>query len=158
MISLKQIETDLVTAMKAKDAVAVDVLRGLKTRVQNEKAAAGRPERSKGSDLSADELSENEILALIRSEVKRRKEAATAFEQGGNSEFAQKELKEAEILQKYLPAQMSEEAVAKLADEVLSAGAFTAADFGKAMGALKAKAGNTADGALLAKVLKEKLK
>jgi uncharacterized protein YqeY len=147
MISLKQIETDLVTAMKAKDAVAVDVLRGLKTRVQNEKVSKIK-----------DELSEDEILALIRSEVKRRKEAAAGFEQGGNAEAAQKELKEAEILQKYLPAQMSEEAVIKLADEVLSAGAFTAADFGKAMGALKAKAGNSADGALLAKVLKEKLK
>jgi uncharacterized protein len=147
MISLSQIQTDLVTAMKAKDQTAVEVLRGLKTRIQNEQVAK-----------TARELSEDEIIALIRSEVKRRKEAAESFGQGAREELKAKELLEAEILQKYLPAQMSEAQIAELADKVILEGGFTPADFGKAMGMLKAKAGNTADGAMLAKVLKEKLK
>lgn len=147
MISLKQIETDLVTAMKAKDQIAVGVLRGLKTRIQNEKVSK-----------MVEELSEDEILALVRSEIKKRKEAAAGFEKGGNVESSQKELSEAEILAKFLPPQMSEEEIAKMAEEVIASGNFVAADFGKAMGALKAKVGSNADGALVAKILKEKLK
>lgn len=147
MLSLKQIEQDLITAMKAKDQIAVDVLRGLKTRIQNEKVSK-----------MVEELSADEILSLVRSEVKRRKEAAEAFGAGGNNQSKDKELKEAEILTRYLPPQMSEEEIGKLAEEVIAAGSFAAADFGKAMGALKAKVGNSADGAVVAKVLKEKLK
>lgn len=154
MLDLKQIETDMIAAMKSKDSVAVDVLRGLKTRIQNEKVSAARSERGDAPT----ELTEDEISALIRSEIKKRKEAAAAFEQGGNMESKDKELKEAQILSKYLPAQMSEEEIGKLAEEVISSGSFGTADFGKAMGALKARAGNNADGATLAKVLKEKLK
>ncbi len=146
MISLKQIETDLVTAMKAKDQIAVGVLRGLKTRIQNEKVSK-----------MVEELSEDEILALVRSEIKKRKEAAEAFQKGGNSESSQKELSEAEILNKFLPPQMSEAEIAKIAEEVIASGNFVAADFGKAMGALKMRAGTNADGSILAKVLKQKL-
>ncbi|MBI5530423.1 MAG: GatB/YqeY domain-containing protein [Candidatus Doudnabacteria bacterium] len=147
MISLSQIEQDLVSAMKAKEQVAVEVLRGLKTRIQNEKVAKTKAE-----------LDEAEILALVRNEVKRRKDSAEAFVSGGRQELADKELMEAKILEKYLPAAMPEEDIAKIAEEIIAANSFTAADFGKAMGQLKAKIGTAAEGAIMAKVLKEKLK
>jgi uncharacterized protein YqeY len=147
MISLQQIEKDLVAAMKAKDQVKVEVLRGLKTRIQNEKVAKMK-----------EELSDDEVLVLVRSEIKKRKEAGEGFAKGGNTEAAEKELSESKILEAFLPAQMPEEEISKLAEEVIAAGSFTAADFGKAMGALKAKVGNNADGATVAKILKEKLK
>lgn len=146
MINLSQIQTDLVTAMKAKDHVAVEVLRGLKTRIQNEQVAK-----------TARELNEDEIIILIWSEVKRRKEAAESFEKGGRQELKAKELLEAEILQKYLPAQMPENQIAEMAEKVIAEGSFKTADFGKAMGIMKSKLGNSADGATIAKVLKEKL-
>ncbi len=146
MINLQQIETDLTAAIKAKRQIAVDTLRGLKARVQNEKIAKTKPE-----------LSEDELLGLVRSEIKRRKEAAESFAKGGRPELREKELAEAEILQNYLPAQMSEEAVAHLAGQIISDNNFTAADFGRAMGILKAKVGAAAEGGLLAKILKEKL-
>jgi len=146
MFSLSQIETDLVAAIKAKNQLEVETLRGLKTRVQNEQIAKMK------------DLEENDILALVKSEVKRRKEAAETYVSGGRPELAEKELKEAGILEKYLPAQMGEAEIAELALQVIADNGFTAADFGKAMGALKAKAGQNADGSLLAKVLKEKLK
>lgn len=146
MFSLSQIETDLTQAMKAKDQVAVDTLRGLKTRIQNEKIS------------KMAELTENDFLALIRSEVKRRKESASAFTEGGRAEMAQKELQEAEILQKYLPAQMPEDQIAALADKLIQENGYGVKDFGAAMGKLKIQVGSMADGAILAKILKEKLK
>ena len=146
MTNLTQIETELKEAMKAKDPVMMGVLRGLKTRLQNERI-------SKTLDLT-----EQDILNIIRSELKKRKESAESFKAGGRQEMADKELQEAEILKKYLPAQMSEEELVKIITQVLVDNSFTSQDFGKAMGTLKAKVGNNADNALLAKLLKEKLK
>lgn len=146
MVSISQIESDLTAAMKAKDQMTVETLRGLKVRLQNEKIA-------KMADLTDDQ-----IVALLKSEIKRRKEAAESFSVGGRGEMAQKELAESEILQKYLPAQMSEAEISSVIENVIKDSNFTSADFGKAMGAVKLKVGNTADGAMVAKILKEKLK
>ena len=160
MLNLSQIESDLKDSMKARDALSVDTLRGLKTRIQNEQAAASsRPEaQAEGSLAVGKQLSEAAIIALIRSEVKRRKEAATAFGDGSHEEMVEKELAEAKILEKYLPVQMSEEEIGKIIEGIISENNFTAPDFGKAMGKVKAAVGDKADGATVAKVLKEKLK
>ena len=160
MLSLQRIEADLTTAMKAKNQVAVDTLRGLKTRIQNEKTTAkGRPEQSEGSLFAGGrELTEAEIVALIRSEVKKRKEAGEAFQKGGRQELADKELQEAGILEKYLPAQMPEAELVTLIEKAIAENNYSAKDFGQAMGKLKAQVGDKADGASLAKLLKEKLK
>ena len=72
--------------------------------------------------------------------------------------MAAKELAEAKILESYMPAQMSEAEILTVIESVVAEGGFTAADFGKAMGAVKAKVGQNADGAVVAKLLKEKLK
>lgn len=147
MISLSQIETDLTAAMKAKEQLVVDVLRGLKTRIQNEKVAKMKTE-----------LEEAEILALIKSEVKRRKDSAESFIKGARQELADKEMAEIKILEKYLPAAMPESELAAIIEKAIAENNFTAADFGKAMGRLKSQLGNDADGSMLAKLLKEKLK
>jgi len=156
MVSLQQIETDLITAMKAKEQLAVETLRGLKTRIQNEKVA--KMSRGAGSASGGKDLSESEIIALIRSEVKRRKEAAESFKSGARNELMEKELQEAVILEKYLPAQMPEAELSAIIEKTVSENSFTAKDFGAAMGKLKAQLGDRAEGALLAKLLKEKLK
>lgn len=148
MISLTQIESDLKDALKAKDSVKADTLRGLKTRIQNAQTAAGHE----------GELSEPEIVALVRSEVKRRKEAAESFKAGSRAEMAEKELREAEILQKYLPAQMPEDQLAALIEKTIAEMNATAADFGKVMGKLKGELKDSVDGGTLARILKEKLK
>ena len=156
MLSLTQIEQDLVVAMKAKEQLAVETLRGLKTRVQNEQIA--KQSREAGSGSAGKDLNEAEIISLIRNEVKRRKEAAQTYTTGGRQELADKELAEASILEKYLPAQMPEGDLVKIIDDAIAQNSWTVADFGKAMGKLKAQVGDQADGALLAKILKEKLK
>ncbi len=133
--------------MKAKEQLVVDVLRGLKTRIQNEKVAKIKTE-----------LEEAEILALIKSEVKRRKDSAESFIKGARQELADKEMSEIKILEKYLPAAMPESELAAIIEKAIAENNFTAADFGKAMGRLKSQLGNDADGSMLAKLLKEKLK
>lgn len=144
MINLQTIQEALTSALKAKDQLRVDTLRGLKTRIQNEQIAKMK------------ELEDGDVLALIRSEVKRRKEAATAFDSGDRAEMATKERAEAEILAEFLPAQASEEEIQKAVDAVIADNGFVAAQFGQAMGKLKATLPN-ADGATLVKILKEKL-
>lgn len=145
MISLSSIQQDLSEAMKSRDQLKVEVLRGLKTRLQNEQIA------------SMGELSEDQITALVRSEIKRRKEAAAAFQTGDRAEMAQRELSEAEILSAYVPAGPSSDEIMKTVDSVIAENNFTAKDFGAAMGKLKGMMPN-ADGAELSKLLKEKLK
>ncbi|QQS23036.1 GatB/YqeY domain-containing protein [bacterium] len=145
-LSLTQIETLLKEKLKEKNQLAVDTLRGLKTRITNEQI-------SKGSELTSEE-----ILALVKSESKRRKEAADSFKAGGREDSAAKELAEAEVLAQFLPEQVSEEEIARVADEKIAAEGWVASDFGKAMGALKQQFGNSADGGAIAKILKEKLK
>lgn len=146
MISLNQIETELKEGMKAKNQLLVEVLRGLKTRIMNEQIAKMK------------DLSEDEIVVLVKSEVKRRKEAALSYKTGDRSELAEKELAEAMLLEKYLPLQMSEADIIQLVEGLILENNLTAKDFGKAMGLLKAKVGQSADGAVLSKILKEKLK
>jgi len=150
MLSLSQIESDLTESLKARDSLRVDTLRGLKTRIQNE--------LTKAASAGKKELGEPEILALVKSEIKKRKDAAEAFLSGGRSDSAKKEQDEAGILQKYLPLQMSESDLAVIVEKTIAEMSATAVDFGKVMGKLKAQVGDSADGAMLAKLLKEKLK
>lgn len=145
-LSLSKIEELLVEKLKAKEQLAVDTLRGLKTRITNDQI-------SKGSDLTSEE-----VLAIVKSEVKRRKEAAEAFTTGNRPEAATKELAEAEVLSQFMPAQVSEEEIATTIDGKIASEGWTVADFGKAMGALKQHFGNSADGAAVSKILKAKLK
>lgn len=145
MVSLSSIEIDLQAAMKQRNSVAVDTLRGLKTRLENERISTGK------------DLDEPTVLKVIASEVKRRKEAAQAFTTGGRPEMAQKEQDEAILLAAYLPAQLSESDIVAKVDELITANSWTQKDFGQAMGKLKAEFGNSADGATISKILKEKL-
>jgi uncharacterized protein len=145
MFNIQSIEADLITALKARDQVAADTLRALKTRVQNEKIAKGH------------ELSDDELLALVQSEAKRRKEAEAAFRAGGREDAADQELAELKILERFLPAQVSEEELALYIEQQIQSNQWAQTDFGPAMGALKAHFGNTADGGLISKLLKEKL-
>lgn len=143
------ITADLKTAMLARDEFVTTTLRGLKAAILNEEVAKGAREEG---------LSDEAIEQLIAREAKKRDEAAKLFEQGGNQVSADKERAEKELLSKYLPEQLSEAdlttmveaAVHELKPEGMK-------DMGRVIGAVKAQAGNSADGALLAKLVKERL-
>jgi uncharacterized protein YqeY len=143
-MDLAQFDIDLTEAMKRRDQVAMDTLRGLKTRSKNEQVAKAR------------NLEDAEIVALIRSEVKRRKEAAEAFTSGNRPEAAQKEQDEIKILSGYLPQAPSDAEIDTAIGQIISAQNLTMKDFGRLMGLLKEKFPN-ADGSVLAGLAKAKL-
>lgn len=143
------ISADLKTAMLARDEFVTTTLRGLKAAILNEEVAKG---------LRDEGLSDEAIEQLIARESKKRDEAAKLFEQGGNQASADKERAEKELLAKYLPEQLSEEDVVALVDDaVAEIQPDGMKDMGRVIGAVKARAGNAVDGALLAKLVKERL-
>ena len=105
------------------------------------------------------DLKVNRRLILLLVQVIERGIATKGAEGNfGMLEAADKEEAELKVLAQFLPEQVSEEEITKVIDEKVSANSWAAKDFGAAMGQLKGHFGNTADGALIAKLLKEKLK
>ncbi len=149
-MSLKlQVEQDLKTAMLAGDKTLVMTLRGLKSVILNEEIAGGLRETG---------LADDKILQLFGKEAKKRQESADLYTQGGNAERATAELEEKAVIQKYLPAQLSDEEITQLIDETItSTGANSPQQMGQVIGVVKQKAGATADGAMIAKIVKDKL-
>jgi hypothetical protein len=147
----QQLDDDVKAAMLAHDAHRVETLRGLKTVILYADVA------TKTRDTGG--IDDDAIMALFAKEAKKRQESADLYVQGGSQERADKELAEKAIIETYLPEQMSDEELGKLVDEAVAAtGATEAKDMGRVIGAVKAKAGNAADGAQIAKLVAERLK
>ena len=141
----EQINTDLKTAMLARNAFETTVLRGLKASILDEEVKLGKREEG---------LNDAEIETLVAREVKKRKEAANLLD----AERAENELKEAEILSRYLPEMASEEEIRTAVKAEISAmGEVSIKQMSAIIGEVKVKFGNSADGAVLAKIVKEEL-
>ena len=148
---LKQrLQDDIKAAMLARDTLRLETLRGLKSVILYAEVAAKKRE--------GEGLNDDEILALFAKEAKKRQESAELYVRGGAQDKADKELSEKEIIEMYLPEQMSEAELTKLIDEaVAQTGAKGMQDMGKVIGAVKARAGTSADGAHIAGLVKERL-
>ena len=149
-MSLKQqIDQDLKQAMLAGDKTLVTTLRGLKSAILNVEVAKGSREQG---------LSDEEIIPLLAKEAKQRQESAALYVQGNNQEKAAAELQEKTVIEKYLPEQLSEDEIKKVINEVISTmGEVSMAQMGQVIGAVKQKTGATADGATVARLVKERL-
>ncbi|PID33359.1 GatB/YqeY [Candidatus Saccharibacteria bacterium] len=150
MAALKQrISDEMKAALLGGDRFRGDVLRGIKASILNEEVAKGKREAG---------LDDAEVEALLTRELKKRRESAEIYHQNGRQELAEKEEQEMAILKDFLPEQMSEADISKMADEIIAEiGATGPQQMGQVIGAIKAKAGATADGATVAKIVKEKL-
>ncbi|TAK58922.1 GatB/YqeY domain-containing protein [Patescibacteria group bacterium] len=134
-----QIKSDMVTAMKAREALKVEVLRGLMSSCTNELVSLKR--------LPTEELSDQEVLTVIRREVKKRKDAYEQFTKGNRPELAQKEEAERIMLEAYLPAMMSQDDIRKIAEaKKAEMGVTDKKEAGKFMGALMKDLQGKADG------------
>jgi uncharacterized protein YqeY len=149
MSSLKtRLETDLHTAMKARDELVTSTLRMAIAAVRNAEVAGKQ----------ARELGDDEVLGVLTKEAKKRREAATAFREAGRTESADKELAEEEILTRYLPRQLSDEEITAVVAEALQAGGFTAmAQMGPAMKAAQAAVAGRAEGGRVAAEVRRQL-
>src|SRR3989344_5513188 len=140
------IDQDLITALKAKNETATSALRNLKAAVKNaeiEKKAT---------------LTDDEVLKVIAKKVKQHKDSIESFVAGSRQDLADIELAQMKILEKYLPAQMSEDDARKIVKEVITSMNAQAADFGKVMKEVMAKAGGKIDGSVVSRLAKEILK
>src|SRR3989344_2287927 len=103
-------------------------------------------------------LTTDEVIKILRLEVKRRKEAAKFKKKGGRPELAEKENKEIEIVNKYLPAELSEEIIQqKVGEAIKKTNAASLADMGKVIGLVMKELGASADGAVVSRLAKEEL-
>ena len=134
------ISADLTNAMRAKEALKVEVLRGLKAAFTNELVATKRK--------PTDPLPDEDVIQVIRREVKKRKESSEAFRAGNRPELADKEDSERAILEAYLPALMSKDDIRKIAEaKKVEMGVADKKDMGKFMGAVMKDLAGKADGA-----------
>lgn len=146
----QRLEDDVKAAMIAGDKLRVETLRGLKTVVLYADVA------TKTRDTGG--IDDEAITSLFAKEAKKRQESADLYVKGGSQERADKELAEKKIIEEYLPAQLGDEELTTLIDEAITqTGAVGPQDMGKVIGAVKAKAGNSADGAKVAQLVKERL-
>lgn len=144
MALFEQVSEDIKNAMKAKDKVALEALRGIKKEFLEAKTAKG----------ANDELSDETAIKILQKMVKQRKESAAIFTEQGRADLAENELAEASVIEKYLPAQMSDEELTAVIKEIIAeVGATSAKEMGKVMGvASKKLAGKTEGKAISDKV------
>jgi uncharacterized protein YqeY len=149
-VSLKQrIENDLKAALLGGDRFKGEVLRGLKAAILNEEVA--QKVREEG-------LSDDAIEQLIGREIKKRNDSATQFAAADRPELSETELKEAAILVEYQPEQVSEADIqAFVTKTIADLGVANMAGMGQVIGATKKEFGNTADGSLIAQLVKNAL-
>lgn len=145
----QQIDGDLKQAMLAGDKTLTTTLRGLKSAILYVEVARGAREAG---------LPEDEIIQVLTKESKKRQESADLYAQGGNSQRQQAELEEKKVIDAYLPAQLSDEDLIKLIDEAeQQLGKVSQQNMGQMIGSVKQKAGPNADGAAIARIIKERI-
>ncbi len=135
----ENIKKDIVEAMRAKDAIRLETLRGLTSLFSYELIA------KKSTDAFIDDES---ALTLIKRSVKQRKDSIEQFEKGGRADLATKEKSELEILLKFLPEVMSKEDIKKIAEEkIAKEGKPDSKKLGAFIGSLMKELKGKADGA-----------
>lgn len=144
----KKITESMKEAMRAKDSVALEALRAIKSAILLAKTETG----------SKTEISEADEIKLLQRLVKQRKESATIYSEQGRSDLAEPELAQVAIIEKFLPEQMDDTEVEKIIEDIISeTGASSMADMGKVMGLANQKIAGRADGRTISNFVKQKL-
>lgn len=143
-----EVMTAMKEAMKAKDQVALTSLRAIKSAILNAQTESGA-----GKDLT-----EEQEIQMLQKLVKQRKDSAAIYQEQGREDMAQEELEQAAVIQKFLPAQLSEEEISAIVEEVIAqTGAEGMKDMGKVMGLASQKMAGKADGKTISSIVKSKL-
>ena len=135
-------------AMKAKDTVALESLRAIKSAILLAKTEAG----------AAEELSEADELKLLQKLVKQRKDSAALYGQQGRNDLAEPELDHMAVIERFLPDQLSEAEVETAMRGIINqVGATSPKDMGKVMGVATKQLAGKADGKLISEIVKRLL-
>ncbi|MHA3788244.1 GatB/YqeY domain-containing protein [Flavobacterium hauense] len=136
------------TAMKAKDTVTLESLRAVKSALLLAQTESG----------AATELSQEDEIKLLQRLVKQRKDSATIYIEQGRQDLADPELEQAAVIEKFLPAQLSEEEVEAVVKRIIAENGFSGmADMGKVMGVASKELAGSADGKTISNVVKRSL-
>jgi len=146
MSLIGRIEDELKAAMRARDQERTDTLRMTLASLRSAEKDLQRP------------LKEDEELQVLQRERKRRAEAAEAFRDGDRPEQAAKEERELAVIQEFMPAQMSEEDIEEIIDDVIAeTGATSLRDLGRVMADVMPQVSGRADGSTVSQLVREKL-
>ena len=138
----KQIQADMVAAMKARETVRLAALRGIKAAILLAKTSEG----------GSGDVTDADIIKIIQKLVKQRKESAAIYSEQNRPELAGNELAEAAAMEVYLPKQLSEDEVREILKGIIAeVGASKPSDMGKVMGTATKRLAGQADGKLISK-------
>ena len=141
MSVLEQVQSDVRTAMKARDRERAAALRMVVDVLQQDA-----------------KLGKGDEVAVLQRERKKRVEAAEAYEGAGRAEQAAAERFEAGLIDAYLPQQLSDQELAELVDAAIAeTGASERKQMGQVMSALMPKLGGRADGKRVSAAVQQKL-
>lgn len=144
----KEVMTRLKSAMKAKDTLALEALRALKSAILLAKTASG----------NSDEISESQALKLVQKLVKQRKDSAALFMEQNREDLAKPELAQAEVISQFLPKQLDEKEIESIVKGIIEkTGANSMKDMGKVMGMANKEMAGKADGSTISKIVKAHL-
>ncbi len=104
----EQIAKDMVTYMKSKDSFSLGVVRMVKGAIQLEKINLKR------------DLNDDEVIAVVAKQIKMRNDSIQEFEKAGREDLVTQYQKEIDLLNKYMPAQLSEEEINAVIDEAFA--------------------------------------
>ena len=146
----EQILSVIKDAMRAKDKVRLEVLRGVKTAFVNELVASKRTPQ--------DTLKDEEAITVLSRLAKQRRESITQFTKGDRPELAEKEAVELAILEEFLPTQMSAEDIRKVVEEKkVALGVTDKSQMGRLMGMLMKELKGKADGNMVRQAVEASL-
>ena len=144
----KQVMEKMKEAMKAKDTVALQALRAVKSSFLLAKTESGAQE----------ELSEEQEMKIIQKQVKQRKDSADIFIKQGRQDLADPELAEVKILEQFLPEALTEEEIESVVIATIEdIGASGMKDMGKVMGIVSKVLAGQADGKTISNFVKKNL-
>jgi uncharacterized protein YqeY len=147
MTILERIQKDLVEAMKSRDQLRLDVVRGIKTAIKNKEIE------------KIGELTETEIVQVLATLVKQRRDSIEQFGKGGRFDLAQREESEMKILQSYLPPAVDPEEISALVSQVITElHANSPKDVGRVMKSVMEKlSGKLVDGKMVNNLVRSRL-
>lgn len=135
-------------AMKSKNEAQLRGLRAIKAEIIKAKVEPG----------AGGEISSEKEISMLQKMVKQRKDSLEIYEKQNREDLAVKEREELEVIEKFLPAQMSEEELNKELQQIIAeTGASSPADMGKVMGVASKKLAGRADGKTISAAVKELL-
>lgn len=143
-----QIMDAMKTAMKEKDTVALESLRAIKSAILLAQTESGAKE----------EISGEEEIKLLQRLVKQRKDSAAIYIEQNRQDLADPEIAQAAVIEKFLPAQLSEEEVEAVVRKIIAENNFSGmADMGKVMGIASKELAGSADGKTISNMVKRSL-